>query len=484
LDGGEFTYVYRPEGMSVPGKKQVMAVLKQDAKAFAKLMEESEVMETDDSDFESQILKIIPMLPYEDAVQTEPVSIEKETEGNEDEKAEDDDNTLKIMGANVPPHEYTRTVLVNFQQKSVSLEIGENFIRKIAPQVMIRCVRSKKKISHFRLTFNTEQESHEFCEKELKYNEKPVNIRHFVRGNMKHRLLSSFISDMDFSRLKIAFWLQEQEQDLGKYIFANIQTKEDSPEIRATFKNAKSFKSIHWLNKHHDNFRGYLLEYEDKVSAEKFYDDYIKDLETTTQPIFFQKVEDFMNNVNDLPEVNNLGEDSEEAEKKLIMIEHRTLQAVRNMFPSCKSISRTKNGVGRKMCAQFIIVEFETAANALEANGSSQGMNSMTHMPMKDFFTMRSELMKREAGRIAKSKEPFQKSIEDEAVSFSIEVKDDKIEVFEKGYVHETNETKSKSKMAQTDGHGVKTSKNASTEMKKHNMKSKSTQTDASTKKS
>ena len=70
LDGGEFTYVYRPEGMSVPGKKQVMAVLKQDAKAFAKLMEESEVMETDDSDFESQILKIIPMLPYEDAVQT------------------------------------------------------------------------------------------------------------------------------------------------------------------------------------------------------------------------------------------------------------------------------------------------------------------------------------------------------------------------------------------------------------------------------
>ena len=100
-----------------------------------------------------QCLKIVNYL--------EPVSIEKETEGNEDEKAEDDDNTLKIMGANVPPHEYTRTVLVNFQQKSVSLEIGENFIRKIAPQVMIRCVRSKKKISHFRLTFNTEQESHE-----------------------------------------------------------------------------------------------------------------------------------------------------------------------------------------------------------------------------------------------------------------------------------------------------------------------------------
>ena len=96
---------------------------------------------------------------------------------------------------------------------------------------------------------------------------------------------------------------------------------------------------------------------------------------------------------------------------------------------------------------------------------------------------MQFSFAEREAGRIAKSKEPFQKSIEDEAVSFSIEVKDDKIEVFEKGYVHETNETKSKSKMAQTDGHGVKTSKNASTEMKKHNMKSKSTQTDASTKK-
>merc|ERR1719391_1262153 len=135
--------------MSVPGKKQIMAVLKQDAKVYAKLREECDMMETDgdDSDFDSQILKIIPMLPYEDAVKTEPVIIEKEPADNEDDKAEDDDNTLKIMGANVPPHEYTRTVLVNFQQKSVSLEIGENFIRKIAPQVMIRCVRSKKKIS-------------------------------------------------------------------------------------------------------------------------------------------------------------------------------------------------------------------------------------------------------------------------------------------------------------------------------------------------
>jgi len=486
LDGGEFTYVFRPENLSVPGKKQILAVLKQDEKLFSKLKEESEVMETDDSDFDSQILKVIPMLPYEDAVKTEAATIEKEPAANEDEKGEDDLD-LKILGGTVPPHEFTRTVMVNFHQKGVSLEVGENFLRKVAPQIMLRSHRSKKKVNHFRLTFNTEKESYEFCEKELEYDGKPLVIRHFVRGNIKHKLLSSLISDLEFSRLKIAFWLKEQEQDLGKYIFAVIGLKENTEEVRASFKTAKSFKAIHWLElrhtQHQNYFRGYLLEYEDKESADKFYDDHLKDLETSNQPIYIQKVDDFMNCITDLTEVNNLGEDSEEADRKLVMIEHRTLQAVRNMFPSCKSISRTKNGVGRVRCAQFIIVEFETAANALEANGSTEGLNSMAHVPMKEFFTMRSELMKRDAGRIAKTKAPFLKGIEDKAAAYSIEVKDDKIEVFEVGYDRES-EIKNKNKTAQTDGHGAKNSKNASTEtQKKQNMRTFGTQTSNSNKK-
>ena len=67
LEGGEFSYVYLPSNQSVAGKKAALALLKGDASAFDKLKEESEVTEAEE-ELESQLLKIIPQLPYEDDV--------------------------------------------------------------------------------------------------------------------------------------------------------------------------------------------------------------------------------------------------------------------------------------------------------------------------------------------------------------------------------------------------------------------------------
>ena len=67
LEGGEFSYVYRPSNQSVAGKKAALALLKGDTSAFDKLKEESEVTEAEE-ELESQLLKTIPQLPYEDDV--------------------------------------------------------------------------------------------------------------------------------------------------------------------------------------------------------------------------------------------------------------------------------------------------------------------------------------------------------------------------------------------------------------------------------
>ena len=67
LEGGEFTYVYRPSNQSVAGKKAALALLKGDTSAFDKLKEESEVTASEE-ELESQLLKTIPQLPYEDDV--------------------------------------------------------------------------------------------------------------------------------------------------------------------------------------------------------------------------------------------------------------------------------------------------------------------------------------------------------------------------------------------------------------------------------
>ena len=65
LEGGEFTYVYKPGDQNVTGKKAALALLKGDASAYHNLKQEAEVTVSEE-ELESQLLKIIPQLPYED----------------------------------------------------------------------------------------------------------------------------------------------------------------------------------------------------------------------------------------------------------------------------------------------------------------------------------------------------------------------------------------------------------------------------------
>ena len=65
LEGGEFTYVLRPRDQSITGKKPILNLLKENQNIYSKLKEECEWTESDE-ELDSQLLKIIPLLPYEE----------------------------------------------------------------------------------------------------------------------------------------------------------------------------------------------------------------------------------------------------------------------------------------------------------------------------------------------------------------------------------------------------------------------------------
>merc|ERR1712126_4239 len=117
---------------SITGKKPILNLLKENPNIYSKLKEECEWTESDD-ELDSQLLKIIPLLPYEDTVPAIAKTKQK-TKGKgkpakseikaEDMEVDDDDADKDMWDTDfaVPVHEYKRTVLVTFPAKESTFE--------------------------------------------------------------------------------------------------------------------------------------------------------------------------------------------------------------------------------------------------------------------------------------------------------------------------------------------------------------------------
>ena len=108
LEAGEFSYVYRPSNQSVSGKKTILALLKADQHHYSKLASECN-KSAGDAAFESELLKVIPQLPFESDPST--VRLESPTSEPMDE---DNDDGAGSKSLSVSDEEAKRTVGVSF----------------------------------------------------------------------------------------------------------------------------------------------------------------------------------------------------------------------------------------------------------------------------------------------------------------------------------------------------------------------------------
>ena len=105
--------------------------------------------------------------------------------------------------------------------------------------------------------------------------------------------------------------------------------------------------------------------------------------------MFFNRVWDFKYHSVDFMKENNLGEDGDNAEKKIVFVTNMESATIKNMFPAAVSVTKSKNGTGRFGCGLFTIVEFANAKEAYQAEVESEGLNCINHMMMEDYFSTR-----------------------------------------------------------------------------------------------
>ena len=154
-------------------------------------------------------------------------------------------------------------------------------------------------------------------------------------------------------------------------------------------KEESGFKSIRKIVQGDDKFRGYQAEFSNKKSAEKVFTDNVEHRADACSNMFFYRVKDFKNHSEDFIKENNLGEDEDNPEKKIVFVTHMEPDTIKNMFSSAVSVTKSRNGTGRFGCGLFTIVEFANAKDASEADGQSKGLNCVNHMLMREYFATR-----------------------------------------------------------------------------------------------
>jgi len=451
LEGGEFSYVYRPSNQSVAGKKAALALLKGDTSAFDKLKEESEVTEAEE-ELESQLLKTIPQLPYEDDVKEEAM----ETEDND----RDGENEFNEP---VPLLELKRTVFVRMfnpgpQTPEEKSKECESFLRGSDDSMVIKRLgheaKSEKRKKNpkgfnYRLVFSTDAEAEKFCAQEHTFKEKQLFPRTSLQSKHRQRIRVLTFDSLRMTKIQVIVWLEKNQKDLSNYLFAIGKNTQD------VIKDAASIKALVNSKSEKNTGVSFLVEYPDASSADKAVE------ALNGKDVSVISVKDFKDNLELAEEENNLGELGNVPDKKMVVIQPMDEGVIKNIFPSAVSIQKVKKN-------SLTIVEFKNANDAKKADAETVGLNCTSVVMMNKYFEMRKSVFQEPTypRKIKMIKEVMEKG------DVKIEIEDDKIIV-------EGEERKSPNQpKKETQKKEVKEAQAKVNEVKgKKSMKSKETQT-------
>ena len=218
LAGGEFSYVFRPTGESVTGKKAVWGMVKADKEAYNKLREEALVEGEADSVFDTRALKMIPLVGYEGEVKDEVTDMDTGTAERSEGGA-----PMEIL----PFDEFFRKVTVDKFDKKSSAEEIETFLRQFENVGLIkrRMVSSSKKGNNkeifsgcYDVTFTDNESAAKFLAlPEVKFKDKVLNIK-LRKTLMQERTLQRMQNSIFSHNKRITECLAKTGEE-GKQVF-------------------------------------------------------------------------------------------------------------------------------------------------------------------------------------------------------------------------------------------------------------------------
>jgi len=431
LTGGEFSYVFRPTGESVSGKKAVWGMVKADVDAYSKLQAEAGCQGEDEALFDSRVLKQIPLVGFEEEGKQEDAEMEVSNEragGG-------------IVRDFVAFNELLRKVSVENFEKSSSPEESESFLRGFENVGMIkrRTITSKTKGGKQRelfsgcydVTFTDDESAAKFIAlPEVKYKGRDL-IRKLRKTVLQEKMVTRMHTGAfsHFKRITECLAINGEEKK-QVYVFGlGLHPDEEVQEyfcgLESEFANIITARTVWVQQGGSKKFRGYLLGFEDENAAEEFCkkDDKKfkgKELKSLRMTYVVSRLEVHRKKAN----FDDHGDEHSEsdANRKLVLLrvnEHDATKAetkIREIYTNVVNVYRS---AGEQGVAEHIdIVTFTSvkdAKAALDVEVESEFVRPVNVLGMAEYLMLREKVLEENREVMERSDKKY-KNIKDNFV--------------------------------------------------------------------
>jgi len=419
LAGGEFSYVFRPTGESVTGKKAVWGMVKADKEAYNKLREEALVEGEAESVFDTRALKMIPLVGYEGEVKDEvtdmDTGIAERSEGGA---------PMEIL----PFDEFFRKVTVDKFDKKSSAEEIETFLRQFENVGLIkrRMVSSSKKGNNkeifsgcYDVTFTDNESAAKFLAlPEVKFKDKVLNIK-LRKTLMQERTLQRMQNSIFSHNKRITECLAKTGEE-GKQVFVfgiglhpDEQIQEYFCGLESEFTNILTARTVFVSHNESKKFLGYLLGFDDENSADEFCK---KDKKFKEKELRCSKLSDLVARIEMHRKKANFDDDCSDAEadKKIVLLrvnEHDEKKAdtkIKEIFEKVVDVHRS--GADQGIVEHITIVTFanaDSAKAALNVEVDSDFVRPINIIGMMEYLEERWKLLEENKEKAEKADKKY-----------------------------------------------------------------------------
>jgi len=404
LTGGEFSYVFRPTGESVTGKKAVWGMVKADEEAYNKLKKEACIEGEAEAEFDTRALKMIPLVGYEGEVKDEVTDMDtgtaERTEGG---------FPMEILAF----EEFFRKVSVDKFDKKSTPEECETFLRQFENVGLVkrRMVPSSKKGNNkeifsgcYDVTFNDDESAAKFLAlPEVKFKDKEMNVK-LRKTLMQEKTLRRMHNSVFTHNKRITECLAitgEEERQVfvfGIGLHSDEQIQEYFCGLESEFTNILTARTVFVMHNESKKFLGYLLGFDDEKSADEFCK---KDKKFKEKELRCSRLSDLVARIQMHRKKANFDQgDESEANRKIVLLrvnEHDVSKAdakIKEIFEKVVTVHRS--GADQGIAEHITIVTFATADNAkaaLNIEVDSEFVRPINVMGMTDYLEERWKLL-------------------------------------------------------------------------------------------
>lgn len=437
LEGGEFSYVLISTGQTVEGKKAAYNLLKEQAEDFEKFKSSCLADGEDDQAFDARVVKMVPILPYEEVKEEE-----MEVDGEET-------NTRQEIGVD----ELFRIVSVGNLDKKATDDEVETFFKKfdgVANLKKFTYLKSLKKngpkkpvySGKYNITFSDAKSASEFLSKsdeELTFMEK-VLTKELLRKSVQQRVVRSQFGGGALHSLRLTTCIPLESGQEDSSVLVHGIGKHPIKEVQEFFVGTESqFEGISSVDLVLHAFGpttgthklvGYLVKFESKAACDKFVATVGKQGEAVKFKekevrchVISKTVQDLKNKL----KANNLTDD-DELDKKLVLL--RLKHGVAHIIAEEK-IGEVFENVASVQFVPMLphtaaIITFETAAAATKAVESPPAAMTEVASPlnlisMEEYVEQREAVLEESKVRLDKLEEQYK------TIKADVEVKDNVI---------------------------------------------------------